>query len=171
MPKRFKYLPQALIIIAILILSATAVVAQTTGSIRGVVYRDVDADGICAGTGAQGVPGISLELANQDDGSAVFLDTGNDGSFNAAGINVGTYQVTVRPGDGWRVTGQQTRQAVITAEQSDATGIDFCIVEVGATTLPESGFPVSPTLIAAVVAALLLLVGGAMLVLRSRQIN
>jgi uncharacterized repeat protein (TIGR01451 family) len=67
------------------------------GTIAGVVYRDLDNDGIHAGAGETGIGGVSLGLTGTDDlGQAVSLTTttAGDGSYSFAPLRPGTYTVT-----------------------------------------------------------------------------
>lgn len=163
---------------------------ENSGSISGTVYRDINANGICAGENEVGEAGIPIQLVNRDDNSTVNLTTGSGGNYELSGAAGGTWQVTVNPGSGWRVTSQQTVQVSITEDEPDVEEVDFCIVQVSTSTptatavasvtpgptptpvqpvLPESGAPLSAPLVAAFGLGLLFLVTGAALFVHARN--
>lgn len=180
------------IILLLLITGTVAAFAQTSGgAILGSVYNDLDANGVCVGTGEPGLPGIVVEFANTEAAIQTALQTNENGSYGYTAAGFGTWNVTVRTPDGWRSTAQQTRQVVLTSTQPVAAGLDFCITQGsdtgdsggsdgsdgsdgsgdtnGAVTLPESGAPVAPALLIAMVIGLGLLVVGAGLLVYSRR--
>jgi len=151
-----------LVIALMLVITGTAAAfAQSSGgAILGTVYNDQNADGVCVGTGEPG--------------------TNENGSYGYTAAGFGTWNVTVKPAQGWRSTAQTTRQIALTSTQPVAAGVDFCITQDaststpaappatvvpggsgGAVTLPESGAPIAPALlIAAVLGIGLLALGG-----------
>jgi hypothetical protein len=185
------------VVAAILLLLGIIVAAsaqENSGSISGVVYRDVNANGICTNENEVGEAGIPIQLVNRDDNSTVNLTSGSGGSYELSGAAEGNWQVTVNPGSAWRVTSQQTRQVVITADEPDVEEVDFCIVQVSASTatatavptvtpgptpipaptpvqpvLPESGAPLSAPLMLAFGLGLLFLITGAALFVHARN--
>lgn len=169
------------VLMLVLILPGAAALAQTSGgSIRGSVYHDQDANGVCVGTGEPGQPGVPVEFAIQDGQLILELETGVDGSYGLVAVGLGRYLVSAKPGTGWQVTSQQVLDVTLTAEQPVATGVDFCIAQVPDTggtpppppppaTLPESGASVSPNLIIATAIGAFLLAMGSALLLRSRR--
>ena len=182
---------------AILLLLGIIVAAsaqQNNGSISGVVYRDINANGVCASENEAGEAGIPIQLVNRDDNSTVNLTTGSGGNYELSGAAEGTWQVTVNPGSGWRVTSQQTVQVSITEDEPDVEEIDFCIVQVSTSTptatavatvtpgptpipsptpvqpvLPASGAPLSAPLLLAFGLGLLFLITGAALFVHARN--
>ncbi len=170
----------ALLVLALVAPIAVANAQGSNGSIRGTVYNDLNEDGFCVGTGEPGQPGVPVEFVNQAGGFTIPLMTGQDGSFGVVAIALGTWQVTVKPPSGWRVTSLQTINVTLTDTQPVAGGVDFCIAEgtgtdggtsggTGGTTLPESGAAVSPSLLIAGVIGAMMLVVGAGFVLHSRK--
>jgi hypothetical protein len=165
------------VVVVLLLSPALSADAQTnTGSIRGIVYNDLNGDGFCVGTGEPGQSGVPVEFVFTGSGTTIPLVSGVDGSFGVVSITLGTWDVTVKPGTGWRVTSQQTRQVTLTTTQPTVSGIDFCITQAPATgggttppVLPESGADVAPTLIAASALGAFLLVLGSGLVLKGRR--
>lgn len=147
------------------------------GSIRGTVINDLNADGQCLGTGEPGQSNVPVEFMYLASGTTVPLVTGVDGSYGIVNITLGTWQITVKPGDGWVVTSQQVKQVTLTEAQPVVTGIDFCITQVpvsgGGTTppptLPESGAAIAPILLVAIAAGGLMLLLGAGLVIANRR--
>jgi len=171
-----------LVIALMLVITGTAAAfAQSSGgAILGTVYNDQNADGVCVGTGEPGLPGMVVEFVNQEAAIQTALQTNENGSYGYTAAGFGTWNVTVKPAQGWRSTAQTTRQIALTSTQPVAAGVDFCITQDaststpaappatvvpggsgGAVTLPESGAPIAPALlIAAVVGIGLLALGG-----------
>jgi uncharacterized membrane-anchored protein YitT (DUF2179 family) len=167
-----------MIALVLLIVPVLAVGAQDNniGSILGVVYNDLNADGYCVGSGEPGQSGVPVEFVYTASGTAVPLLTGVDGSFGIVAITLGTWQVTVRPPLGWRVTSQPSKTVTLTETTPQAVGVDFCITQApesgGGTNppvLPESGADVAPSLLIAAAIGALLLAAGAGIILNSRR--
>lgn len=165
------------ITVVLLISPALSANAQSNnGSIRGIVYNDLNGDGFCVGTGEPGQSGVPVEFVYTGSGVTIPLMSGVDGSYGVVSITLGTWQVTVKPPTGWRVTSQQTREVTLTDTQPTVSGVDFCITQAPASgggtsppVLPESGAGVAPTLIAASAVGAFLLALGAGLILNSRR--
>ena len=167
-------------LLAVLLLTLVATIslvsAQSTGAIRGTVYNDLDANGVCVGTGEPGQSGIPIDFVIPDGSTTLVLTSGDDGTYGLVAAGYGTWQVTVKPGTGWLVTSEQTRQVTIGTNNPEANNIDFCVVQVtegtetnGAATLPASGAFISPTLLIVGLAGLIFLAAGALLVLKGRR--
>jgi hypothetical protein len=171
------------IVIAVVLLITPVLVVgaqdNNIGSIRGIVYNDLNADGFCVGTGEPGQSGVPVEFIYTASGTQVPLITGVDGSFGIVSITLGTWQVTVKPPLGWRVTSQPSKQVTLSQTTPQANNVDFCITQAPASgggtsppVLPESGADVAPTLqIAAAIGALLLAAGGALVLNGRRSTN
>jgi hypothetical protein len=168
----------AFILTALLLLSAFAcVLAQDqAGTISGIVYRDLNANGICASEGEPVVAdNIPIEIISDDAGELIRISSAVDGSFFYTTDALGLWRVTVVPGQGWRITSQQTLEVVLSVDNPDASNIDFCIIEIEQTedgagnTLPESGSIVAPTMLLAAISGLILILIGAGLLLFSRH--
>jgi hypothetical protein len=163
-----------------------------TGAISGTVFRDINGNGQCTNEDEPTVSGIALQLVNRDDNTIVNLTSGAGGFYELVNASLGTWQVTVNPGAGWRVTSPQTRQVLISENEPDVEEVDFCIVQDTAATatttatatpappststptpsqpvLPESGAPVAPGLLLAGGAGLLFLFAGAILFAYTRR--
>lgn len=145
------------------------------GSISGTVYRDINANGICADEGEPRVAAnIPLELVNDDNGELFRTNTEADGTYFTSTATFGLWRVTVIPGQGWRITSQQTLEVVLTEDNPDANAVDFCIIEIeqspGDTeaTLPESGTSLAPALIIAAAFGFILMAAGAVILLFGR---
>ncbi|HET6446027.1 MAG TPA: SdrD B-like domain-containing protein [candidate division Zixibacteria bacterium] len=163
-----------LILLIVPVLSANA--QNNVGTIRGIVYNDLNADGYCVGTGEPGQQGVPVEFVYVASGTTVPLLTGVDGSYGIVSITLGTWRVTVKPPAGWRVTSQATREVTLTDTLPLATGIDFCITQAPASgggtsppVLPESGAGIAPGLIAAALMGASLLAAGTGVLLNSRR--
>lgn len=175
------------VVLMLLITGTAAVFAQTTGgAILGTVYNDLDANGVCVGTGEPGLPGMVVEFANTEAAIQTALQTNENGSYGYTAAGFGTWNVTVKPPSGWRSTAQQTRQVTLTSTQPVAAGLDFCITQGttsggsggdgssgsgGAVTLPESGAPISQSLLITMVIGIALLAVGAGLFFYSRRVS
>ena len=178
------------VIALMLLITGTAVAfAQSSGgAILGTVYNDLNADGVCVGTGEPGLPSIVVEFNNVEASILTALQTNENGSYGYTAAGFGTWNITVKPPTGWRSSAQQTRQVVLTSTQPVAAGVDFCITQDsgsgtpaappatavpggsgGAVTLPESGAPIAPALLIAAVIGIGLLVIGAGLFFFSRR--
>lgn len=167
-----------MIALVLLITPILAVGAQENniGSIRGVVYNDLNADGYCVGSGEPGQSGVPVEFVFTASGTAVPLLTGVDGSFGIVAISLGTWQVTVHPPLGWRTTSAASKTVTLTDTTPQAVGVDFCITQApapgGGTSppvLPESGADVAPSLLIAAAIGAMLLAAGAGIFLNSRR--
>jgi hypothetical protein len=172
-----------LAILALFLFTITAVqfpllAQEARGIIRGTVYRDINANGVCVDEGEPRVAGIPVELVDDATRTIVRLQTGADGTYILPQATLGRWQVTVAPGTGWRVTSQQTREVVLATDAPEASEFDFCIVEVTAssggsvgTTLPESGAPVAPGLLGTAAVGFALMAAGISLLLRDRSVR
>ncbi len=179
-----------LVIALMLVITGTAAAfAQSSGgAILGTVYNDQNADGVCVGTGEPGLPGMVVEFVNQEAAIQTALQTNENGSYGYTAAGFGTWNVTVKPAQGWRSTAQSTRQIALTSTQPVAAGVDFCITQDaststpaapsatavpggsgGAVTLPESGAPIAPALLIATLIGIVLLVIGGGLYFYSRR--
>ena len=161
----------ALLTLLLLVAGTTSVKAQTAtkGAIRGTIYQDANADGIC-GAGDPTMAGVRIDFT-PEGGQTISLVTFSDGTYGLASITLGTWQVTARPPEGWVTTSQQTITAVLTAEQNNAENVNFCLAQEntsggdGSNTLPDSGVPMPPTLLVAIaLSSVLMLAGLALLV-------
>jgi hypothetical protein len=162
----------AIFLYALMTIPHTTQAQEEKGTISGTVYRDINANGICVNEGEPRVAAnIPMELVSDDVGELLRITTAADGSYAYTTDALGLWSVTVVPGENWRVTSQQTLEVVLSTDSLNATGIDFCIIEIeqssggGGTTLPESGAPVAPALLIASVIGFILIAAGASLLL------
>jgi hypothetical protein len=165
----------ALVLLLVPVLAANAQ-DNNIGSILGVVYNDLNADGYCVGSGEPGQQGVPIEFVYTASGTAVPLLTGVDGSFGIVAITLGTWQVTVKPPLGWRVTSQESKTVTLTETTPQAQGVDFCITQAPASgggtnppVLPESGADVAPSLLIAAAIGVMLLAAGAGIIIKERR--
>jgi hypothetical protein len=159
-----------LLVVLLLLVGATAVQAQENGAIRGTLYNDANADGVC-GEGDETISGVPVEFTHSG-GYNVTLTSGTDGTYGLAGVTVGSWTVEVQPLTGWRATSESPLSVNLSAEFNSAGDINFCLAEgtsTTPTTLPASGAIVPPTLLIAAVAGVLSLVAGLALILRERR--
>ena len=147
---------------------------EVRGSIRGTVYEDRNADGVCVGTGEPTLAGINVQFESDVAGSTVHLQSGPDGSYGLVAVGVGTWTVTAVPLTGFSVSSTNPLVAHLSAEQPESTGLDFCIIKgsgtgAGSVVLPESGASIAPPLVAAAVAGISLVAAGAAIEIRRRR--
>ena len=162
------------VVIVLLLLAAGAAVAQAqaNGSIRGMIYQDTNADGIC-GVGDPVLSGVPVEFA-PDGGQAINLVSGNDGSYGLVAAGYGTWRVTAKPTTGQVTSVEKTRVIVLSAERPVVEGVNFCVnlgtsSGGGGVLLPESGAALPPTLLVAAILGVALLILGMGLIVRDRR--
>lgn len=167
----------ALLVLLSLAVGATAVQAQTAvkGAIRGTIFQDANADGIC-GAGDPTMGGVRIDFT-PEGGQTISLLTASDGTYGLASIMLGSWQVTAWPPAGWVVTSQQPVSVVLTAELSTAENVNFCLAPQtpsggdGSSTLPESGALAPPTLLVAAILSIALMLGGMGLIVYARRMS
>jgi hypothetical protein len=147
---------------------------EVRGSIRGTVYEDRNADGVCVGSGEPALAGINVQFVSQDGSSTVHLQSGPDGTFGLVAVGLGTWTVTAVPLTGFSVSSTNPQVVNLSAEQPDASGVDFCIIKgsgsgSGSVVLPESGASIAPPLLIAALAGISLVAAGAALEIRRRR--
>lgn len=173
-----------LVVVLLLVTGVTVVQAQQqNGSIRGTIYNDTNADGVCgaAGTTDATISGVPIQFTHQN-GHTVTLTSGNDGTYGLAGVSVGTWSVAVQPLQGWRTTSLSPIVVTLTAENNSVGNVNFCLAQVTATqpiaptptpvpptTLPESGATAPPILLIAAGLGALLLIAGMALIINDRR--
>ena len=162
-----------LLVVLLLVIGATAVHAQEVkGAIRGTVYHDTNADGVCS-DGDPTLASIPIDFA-PDGGQTISLITGADGTYGLASVTLATWRVTVKPPSGWVATSQSTIVVVLSTEQSVAENVNFCLAQstTGTTpppTLPESGASAPPIILIAATLGIVLLVAGTGLIVRDMR--
>jgi SdrD B-like domain len=165
----------ALLLLLFLSAGATTVQAQTAakGAIRGTVYQDANADGVC-GAGDPVMAGVQINFASVG-AQPVSLVTFSDGTYGLASINLGTWQVTAQPPQGWVTTSLQTVSVTITSENNSANNVNFCLAQQntsggdGSNTLPESGVSVPPVLLVATVTTIAMMLVGIVMIAFARR--
>ncbi|UCG24432.1 MAG: hypothetical protein JSW55_00030 [Chloroflexota bacterium] len=160
-----------LLVVLLLVIGVSAVQAQTTvkGAIRGTVYNDTNADGVC-GDGDPTLASIPIDFT-PDGGQTISLITGADGTYGLASVTLATWRVTVKPPAGWVATSQSTITVVLSTEQPVAENVNFCLAQTTTgttppTTLPESGASAPPILLITAVLGVALLLAGTGLIVR-----
>lgn len=160
-----------LLVLLLLVIGVTAVQAQTVkGAIRGTVYNDTNADGVC-GDGDPILASIPIDFA-PDGGQTISLITGADGTYGLASVTLATWRVTVKPPAGWVATSQSTIVVVLSTEQPVAENVNFCLASTGSVppaTLPESGASVPPMLLITAALGVALLLAGTGLIVRDQR--
>lgn len=145
--------------------------APTHGTIQGGVYKDVNGDGVCVGSGVAGeepVANIDVEFVSSDEKTVITLYTGPDGRYGLVAAGFSYWGVTTKPGPDWIVTSEKTLYVPIYEDTLVATDVNFCIQQARTVTtfLPASGasFPgwtgIPSLLSLALVTGLMLIVVG-----------
>lgn len=162
----------ALMTIVMVLPIATTLAQDEASSISGTIYRDVNENGVCVNEAEPRIAAnIPLELVSDDVGQLIRVTSGADGTYTRQTDAFGMWNVTVVPGQAWRVTSQQTVEVTLTSDAPDAENVDFCIIEVQTTnggtgtTLPESGVAVAPPLLFAAALGFLFIFLGSMILL------
>lgn len=152
--------------------SAHPGLAQSEGRIGGIVYEDRNGNGIRE----EGEPGLrDIEVRFDSGGWNTTISTAETGGFGID-LNPATWEVTVLPGNEYRVTTDETLEAFLDQPGDTVINLEFGLIEreldeEGNEVLPDSGGPFST---GTFIAGLVILVGiGATLVVvgqrRSRQ--
>ncbi|MCP4427206.1 MAG: hypothetical protein GY803_22185 [Chloroflexi bacterium] len=175
-----KTLHIALLLIIMLSLVVGAAQAQDNrGTIQGVVYEDVDGDGLCINTGVEGegpVEGVDIEFVSSDEQTVIVHYTGPEGIYGLYAAGQSYWRVTANPSADWVVTSENPLYAPLSDDNRAVTHVDFCIQKANAANnsaaviLPESGATNNGlTAIAAFIGATFMMVGLA-LERRRRQV-
>lgn len=146
------------------------------GSIRGTVYNDANADGVCAGEPV--LAGVPLKFVSDRGDYSVYLQSGENGTYGLVAAGLGTWTVTAEPGAGMIVTSKNPLQAFIGEGEHEnlVLGVDFCVAKgttsgnsgsgqsgsgTGTVILPTAGAEVAPALVVAGFSGLSLILAGA----------
>lgn len=136
----------------------TNIAQSAYGSIRGMVYADVNGDGKCVGTGVAGetaVANVAVQFTSSDEKTIITQKTADNGAYELAGAGESYWRVTAQPPEGWMVTSENPLYAPIYPKTLLAADVNFCVQKgtavaiplplppAAATTalLPESGAP------------------------------
>lgn len=159
-------------------LVVSTVVAQsqtkTTGAIQGVIYEDVNRDGVCVNTGVAGegpVADVNVEFVSSDEQTVLTMYSSPDGAFGLFAAGFSYWRLTAHPGSDWVVTSENPIYAPIDSGNPAITGLYFCVQKssTAAVVLPKSGDPVSSGWLAgAAVTGLAMFLSGMGLTLRRR---
>lgn len=83
-------------VVAVVLLTNSAVTAnfgdQQTGTISGVVYNDINANGVADGN-ESGLGGVTIQLRSSNGNVIATTTTSGDGRYLFAGVNAGSYVV------------------------------------------------------------------------------
>ena len=163
------------IMLALVVGGAQAQDPDLRGTIQGVVYEDVNGDGLCVNTGVEGegpVEGVDVVFLSSDEDTAVTLYSGPEGIFGLYAAGQSYWQITAKPNADWVVTSENPLFAPLSDENRAVTGVNFCVQKANATTtgsktasavvvLPESGanYASLTSVIAAFIGAAFMLIG------------
>ncbi len=163
-----------LLVVLLLVIGVTAVQAQTSnGAIRGTIYQDANADGVC-GAGDPIIAGVPVDFA-PDGGQTITLNSGVDGTYGLVSVTLATWRVTAKPPAGYATTSESTIVVVLNTENPVAENVNFCLAQSTTTatppptTLPDSGAAAPPILLIAAALGAVLLFAGIGLIARDRR--
>lgn len=158
-------------LIILLLVPAIASAQATSGSIKGTVYLDANADGFCVGTGDVGLKGVPLKFVSGD--TTIFLESGDDGTFGLVAAGFSTWEVAAEPTAEYVVTSENPKYATINQANPTAEGVNFCVAKVGTVppVLPQSGATIAPIMIAALLVGAGFLIAGISIEYRRRYDN
>jgi hypothetical protein len=120
--------------------------ATPHGSIRGMVYRDVNGDGQCVATGIVGetpLEGVTVQFVSSDEQTVITQLSAANGGFELAGAGESYWRVTLQPSAGWVVTSENPRYAPVYAPNLVVTDVNFCVQQGTAVVLPALIIPSS----------------------------
>jgi len=127
-----------LIVLSILALSSIAATHQSSGTIRGYVFRDTNKNGVFD-QGEEGIPGVYVTVSydkyaqtyytgngdpNPQAGHGLPAPSPGPGSYGPTPLQPGYWKVTVHVPDGYRATTQTELYANV-PDSGAATGINF----------------------------------------------
>lgn len=172
-----KSVPISLLLVFLLTLSVGILQAQEEhGFIQGRVYKDVNGDGKCVGTGIAGevpIPNVNVQFTNSDGEVVITHYSGPEGIFGLVRAGFSWWEVKVLPPTGWFVTSQPTVFVPVFEDSLSHDNVNFCLSE-GAPArvvalLPQSGVAANNTaLTLTAVFGLILVLTGAALEIRRR---
>lgn len=149
-----KGLSIALFMVLLLALAFGAVQAQENrGTIQGMVYEDVDGDGLCFDTGVEGegpVENIDVEFTSSDEETVITHYTDMYGKYGLYAAGQSYWRVTAKPNADWVVTSENPLYAPLDDDNRAVVDVNFCVQKANAATtttgtgtaaviLPESG--------------------------------
>ncbi len=164
-------------VILLLVLTVGVLQAQehTRGTIMGVIYEDVNGDGVCVDTGVEGevpVPDVNVEFVSSDEKTVLTMYSSADGAFGLYAAGFSYWKLTAKPSAEWVVTSENPIYAPIDAQNHAINGLYFCVqkAQKAQVVLPASGDPVSAGALAATaVTGLTFILGGVVLEIRRRK--
>lgn len=100
------------------------------GTVRGVIYVDVNGDGQCVNTGVAGeepAAGIPVEFVSSDEKYVITHKSGENGDYELAGAGQSNWRVTAKPDSEWIVTSENPQYGLVSADNLAATDVNFCV--------------------------------------------
>jgi hypothetical protein len=177
-----RVLTTTLFIILVLALAFGVAQAQENrGTIQGVVYEDVDGDGLCVDTGVEGegpVENIDVELASSDEATIFVHYTDVYGKYGLYAAGHSYWRVTAQPNADWVVTSENPLYALLDDDNRAVTEVNFCVQKANAAAtgtgtaaviLPESGSAHNNLTTITLLAGLGIILAGAAIEWRRRQ--
>ena len=145
------------------------------GFIQGRVYKDVNGDGQCVGTGIEGeepIPNVNIQFTNSDGDLTITHYSGPEGIFGLVRAGFSWWEVKVLPPTGWYVTSEPAIFVPVFEDSLSHDDVNFCLSEGSparvVALLPESGAANNSGLTITAVFGLILLLTGAGLEIRRR---
>jgi hypothetical protein len=148
-----KGLSITLFMVLVLALAFGAVQAQENrGTIQGMVYEDVNGDGLCVDTGVEGegpVENIDVEFTSSDEKTIITHYSDAYGKYGLYAAGQSYWRITVKPNADWVVTSENPLYAPLDDDNRAVVDVNFCVQKANAVTktgtgtaaviLPESG--------------------------------
>lgn len=105
---------------------------DSRGSISGFIYRDVNRDGQCVGTGVAGeepIQGVDVQFVSSDRETIITQYSGEKGDFGLYAAGQSYWELTVMPEEGWVVTTETTVYVPVYPETLSHDNVNFCLAE------------------------------------------
>lgn len=167
-----KFIHTALLLSVLLVSTVGLLHAQDThGFIQGRVYKDVNGDGKCVGTGIAGedpIPNVNVQFTNSDGEVVITHYSGPEGIFGLVRAGFSWWEVKVLPPAGWYVTSEPIINVPVFEDSLSHDAVNFCLSQGTSTVgvarvvalLPQSGAAANSGLtVVAAIGALLLVAG------------
>ena len=114
------------------------------GHISGVVYEDVNSDGVCVNSGVAGeepLVNINIDFINSNGEKLVTLQSGEGGIYSLVQAGESYWEIHVDPDNTWRVTSENPLYVPIYADSLVQTDVNFCIQKAD-TYAPSTPLPI-----------------------------
>lgn len=171
-----------LLILSLMLVMGVVQAQENRGTIQGLVYQDVNGDGLCVNTGVEGeepVAGVDIEFTSSDEDTVITLYTDEHGIYGLFAAGHSYWRVTAKPNADWVVTSVNPLYAPLDADNRVVTDVNFCVRNVNApyvygtaaVILPESGAAHNSAVTIAALTGILFIAVGTVLEVRRRRVG